>query len=219
MIISRAIHVAANGIISSFCIDEEYSIVYMYHTHFIHSSVDGHLACSCILAIVESAAVKIGVHVSFQIRVFSRYILRSGVAASRVCACAQSCLTLCTPWTVCSLPGSSAHGEFFRQEYWSGVPFPTPGDLFDSGVEPMSLASPALAGGFFTTSATWEALLDHMVIIFSFLWSPHTVLHMAVPIYIPTISEGEVPFLPHPLQHLLRIFVDFSVTAILTGVR
>ena len=157
MIISRAIHVAANGIISSFCIDEEYSIVYMYHTFFIHSSVDGHLACSCILAIIDSEAMKIGVHVSFQIRVFSRYILRSGVAASCVCACAQSCLTLCTPWTVAcqaSLPMG-----FFKQEYWSGVPFPTAGDLFDSGVEPMSLASPALAGGFFTTSATWEALL------------------------------------------------------------
>ena len=45
----------------------------------------------------------------------------------------------------CSLPGSSVH-EFSRQEYWSGLPFPTPGDLPDPGIEPMSLASPALAG-------------------------------------------------------------------------
>ncbi|ELR63021.1 hypothetical protein M91_07536, partial [Bos mutus] len=43
---------------------------------------------------------------------------------------------------------------FSRQEYWSGLPCPPPGDLLDSGIEPKSLMSPALAGGFFTTSAT-----------------------------------------------------------------
>ena len=47
--------------------------------------------------------------------------------------------------------------EFSRQEYWSGLPCPPPGDLPDSGIEPMSLMSPALAGRFFTTSTTWEA--------------------------------------------------------------
>ena len=41
-------------------------------------------------------------------------------------------------------------------EYWGGLPFPSR-DLPDPGIEPMSLASPALAGGFFTTGATWEA--------------------------------------------------------------
>ena len=40
---------------------------------------------------------------------------------------------------------------FSRQEYWRGVPFPTPGDLPDPGVEPKSLSFPALAGRFFTT--------------------------------------------------------------------
>ena len=40
---------------------------------------------------------------------------------------------------------------FSRQEYWSGLPFPTPGDLPNPGIEPMSLASSVLAGGFFTT--------------------------------------------------------------------
>ena len=43
---------------------------------------------------------------------------------------------------------------FSRQEYWSGLPFPPPGDLPNPGVKPIS---PALAGVFFTTSATWEA--------------------------------------------------------------
>jgi len=48
--------------------------------------------------------------------------------------------------------------EFSMQEYWNGLPFPTPGHLPYSGIEPISLVSPALAGGFFTTSTTWEAL-------------------------------------------------------------
>ena len=52
-------------------------------------------------------------------------------------------------------PGSVAHQAplsmgFSRQEYWSGLPFLTPGDLPDPGIEPTSLVSPPLAGGFFT---------------------------------------------------------------------
>ena len=44
---------------------------------------------------------------------------------------------------------------FSRQEYWSGLPCPPAGDLLNRGIEPTSLTSPALAGGFFTT--TWGA--------------------------------------------------------------
>ena len=43
---------------------------------------------------------------------------------------------------------------FFRQEYWSGLPFPSSGDRRDSGIEPASLTSSALAHEFFTASAT-----------------------------------------------------------------
>ena len=50
----------------------------------------------------------------------------------------------------CNLPGSSVHG-IFQQEYWHGLPFPTPGHLLDPGIETTSLASPALAVRFFTT--------------------------------------------------------------------
>ena len=46
--------------------------------------------------------------------------------------------------------------EFFRQKYWSGLPFPSPGDLPDPGIEPATFASPALASGFFATSTTWD---------------------------------------------------------------
>ena len=55
-----------------------------------------------------------------------------------------------TPWTIQSI-------EFSRQEYWSGWPHPSPGDLPDPGTDPLSLKSPALTSGFFTTSAIWEA--------------------------------------------------------------
>ena len=65
MIISRSIHVAANGIISFFFM-AEYSIVYIYHIFFIHSFVDGHLGCFHALAIVNRAAMHIFLPVSFQ---------------------------------------------------------------------------------------------------------------------------------------------------------
>ena len=48
---------------------------------------------------------------------------------------------------------------FSRHEYLSGLPFPSPGNLPDPGIKLESLMSPSLAGGFFMTSATWEALL------------------------------------------------------------
>ena len=48
---------------------------------------------------------------------------------------------------------------FSRQESWSGLPCPPPGDLPDLELEPGSLASPVLAGGFFTTSATWHCVI------------------------------------------------------------
>ena len=53
----------------------------------------------------------------------------------------------------CSPQGSSVL-EIFQPGYWSGLPFPLPEDLPDPGIKP---PSPALAGRFFTTSATWEA--------------------------------------------------------------
>ena len=49
---------------------------------------------------------------------------------------------------------------FSRQEYWSGLPFPSPGDLLGPGIKPVVFLSAALADGFSTTSATWEAPVD-----------------------------------------------------------
>ena len=69
---------------------------------------------------------------------------------------AMLCSTLATPWTV-ALQAPLSMG-FARQEYWSGLPCSPPGDLPIPGLEPVSLTSLALAGGFSTTSTTWEAL-------------------------------------------------------------
>ena len=61
----------------------------------------------------------------------------------------QSCPTFCDPMD-CNPPGSSAHGILqARILEWIAMPFPSPGDLPDPGVEPTSLMSPALAGRFF----------------------------------------------------------------------
>ena len=78
---------------------------------------------------------------------------------STICVCVLSHFSrvqlLVTPRTVAHQAPLSI--EFFRQEYWSGFPCPPPGDLPDPGIEPESLTSPALASGFFTPSAIWEA--------------------------------------------------------------
>ena len=62
-----------------------------------------------------------------------------------------------TLWTVARQTSLSM--GFSRQVYWGGLPCPPPGDLPDPGTEPVSLMSPVLAGGFFTTSAIWETHL------------------------------------------------------------
>ena len=68
-------------------------------------------------------------------------------------SCAQLFETAWTPAYQAPLPM-----EFSRQEYWSGLPFPSPGDLPDTGVELMSPVSPAFAERFFTASITWEEI-------------------------------------------------------------
>ena len=89
----------------------------------------------------------------------------------------QSCPALCNPLD-CRSPGP-IHG-FSRQEYWSGLLCPPPGDLPDPEIKPISLVSPALAGRFFffflTASATWEAPKAHK----NYYISTYTVLSFSL---------------------------------------
>ena len=65
-----------------------------------------------------------------------------------------------TPWTVaCQAPLSMG---LFRQEYWSGLPFPPPGGLPDTEVEPASSVPPALKGGFFTTEPSGKPIIQYL---------------------------------------------------------
>ena len=76
------------------------------------------------------------------------YLYGSGLVA-------KLCPTLASPWTVAHQAPLSM--GYPRQEYWNQLSFPSPGDLPDPGIKPAFLMSLALAGGFFTTSATWKA--------------------------------------------------------------
>ena len=70
-------------------------------------------------------------------------------------SCFNHVQLLVTPWTIAHQASLSM--GFSKQEYWSELPCPTPGDLPDPGIKPMSLISPALAGRFFTSSTTLGA--------------------------------------------------------------
>ena len=77
-----------------------------------------------------------------------------------VLSCFSRVRLFATLWTVARQAPLSM--GFSRQEYWSGLPCPPPGDLPHPGIEPSSLRS--LPGGFFTTSTTWEARNDSLVL-------------------------------------------------------
>jgi len=97
-------HVAAHGVIS-FTLYGWAVFHCICAPHLLcPSSIDRHLGCFQVLAVVNSAAVNTGVHVSFWSIVFSRYVPTSGIAGSHCCSVAQSGPTLCDP-VDCSTPG------------------------------------------------------------------------------------------------------------------
>ena len=100
------------------------------------------------------------------------------------CLVAKLCPTVVIPWTVAHQAPLSM--GFSRQEYWSGLPCPSRGDLPDPGMEPVSSALP---GGFFTAKPPGKPLLDHMVVLSLVFWETLILLSIVVaPVYIPTMS-------------------------------
>ena len=86
----------------------------------------------------------------------------NGIIRVSVCVCVCMCVCMLghvqffvSPWTVAR---ETLSMEFSRQEHWSGLAFPPPGDICDPAIEP---AYPILACGFLTSSATWEAQSKH----------------------------------------------------------
>ena len=114
-------------------------------------------------------------------------------AVSSGCVCAkslQSCPTLCDPMG-CGPPDSSVHG-ILRQEYWSGLPCPPPGDLPDPGMEPQSPAAPALhvdslppghrgSRGFIVSETQWSRKAS--AAFWSLRWHPHHGWHCVLSAY------------------------------------
>ena len=114
-----------------------------------------------------------------------------------------------TLWTVaCQAPQSVG---FSRQVYWNGLPCPPPGDLPDPGIEPMSLTSPALAGGFFTTSATWAAPVVHTYLLIYIHTYVRPVLYMCVRMHARVCSiASSHRFLRPPGVHTCASYTGSS---------
>ena len=93
----------------------------------------------------------------------------------------QACPTLCDPrdWTVARQ--APLFMGFSRQEFWSWLPCPPPGDLPNPGIEPESLLSPALAGGFCITSPTWEAASHYNDITYCNASRPKSIIYTNPP--------------------------------------
>ena len=114
------------------------------------------------------------------------------------CLVAQSCRLSVTPWTV-SLQAPLSMG-LSRQEYWSGLPFPSPGDLPNPGIEPTSTMSSALADGFYTTDAPEKPLTDLHVMLL--LVRKNILLPFCYVFYMP---------------HFIFLLLLFSVSSLLNS--
>ena len=114
-----------------------------------------------------------------------------------------------TPWTV-TWQALLSMG-FSRQECWSGLPCPPPGDLPNPGIELTSLMSPALAGGFFTSSATWEALSNCRTLYYTYLVTtiplnsvPIILLNLSLVVYWPRLPAPNSGVGGGQVQSLVR---------------
>ena len=131
-----------------------------------------------------------------------------------MCVCLH--LTLCDLMD-CSPPvGLLCPWGFSRQECWSRLPFLSPGDLPDSGIEPTSFISPALAGGFFTTSDTWVSVyfvLCYFIILCNHHHSQDRRVLLQGYLVLPFYSHScltltATPYLPSALATINLVFIS-----------
>ena len=135
----------------------------------------------------------------------------------------QSCLTLCGPMNrVHQAPLSMG---FSRQEYWGGLPFPTPGDLSNPGIESVSLAFPALVGEFSTTVTPGKPV--HFMGFYKFIMTcshhysiskyPLCSTYSSLPPSSPSVTDLftmsiVLPFLDHHVVGIIHAYFNDSIT-------
>ena len=121
--------------------------------------VIGRIQCDC-LKMFSTSFFLYFFHACLCFKLYLQFIFHTPQNVVRDCVFVPCCFShvwlFATLWTT-ALQAPPSMG-FCRQEDWSGLSFPSSGDLSDPGLEPASVSSPALADGFFTTSTTWEAL-------------------------------------------------------------
>ena len=101
---------------------------------------------------------------------------------------------------------------FSRQEYWSGLPFPTPGDLPDPGIKLVSLASPTIAGGFFTTEPSVNICLTAYVYVFAIVCKCWRVCWEVGSVGVSSMVRYLSSFF---LMWIYKVFIEFAVNTIL----
>ena len=119
------------------------------------SAVSGHLSAGSIHVQASHSIQVLIYHLSECALRMSVCALGVHLGCVCVCMCVQSCLTLCN-LVGCSPPGSSVHG-MSQARILEWVAIPSSRGPFRTRIKPLSLVSPALTGGFFTTSTTGEA--------------------------------------------------------------
>ena len=127
----------------------------------------------------------------------------------------QSCPTLCDPMNCSHQTPLSM--EFSRQEYWGGLPCPSPGDLPNPGIKPGSFMSSALMGGFFTTSTPWKPnviLLLHRIVEIS-MENSQEYLHIKYFLKLLNSPKDTVMFLNLYVKNSVeKYFISISVSDI-----